>query len=167
MLDSAVAKVNELIAMDMGSLVDKGDKTRERVSIHSLTVLVYILSMLHSGNGQKRNSLWVWTQYGISISGRKLLVHRYAEQRKRAGIPVNSDFFFTGLFCQIHSVRNEHAGADKRPWFRFHRPRNRPGRTCTTIHPHNVRFLKKSTAPEPNPAFLEVPTKVKLRALKS
>lgn len=31
MLDSAVAKVNELIALDMGSLVEKGDKTRERV----------------------------------------------------------------------------------------------------------------------------------------
>ncbi|KIM42119.1 hypothetical protein M413DRAFT_127412 [Hebeloma cylindrosporum] len=30
MLDSAVAKVNELIALDMGSLVEKGDKTRER-----------------------------------------------------------------------------------------------------------------------------------------
>ncbi|KAF9566493.1 hypothetical protein CPC08DRAFT_628340 [Agrocybe pediades] len=30
MLDKAVAKVNELIAMDMGSLVEKGDKTRER-----------------------------------------------------------------------------------------------------------------------------------------
>ena len=32
-LDSAVAKVNELIALDMGSLVEKGDKTRERVSL--------------------------------------------------------------------------------------------------------------------------------------
>jgi len=31
MLDSAVAKVNELIALDMGSLVDKGDRTKERV----------------------------------------------------------------------------------------------------------------------------------------
>jgi hypothetical protein len=31
MLDSAVEKVNELIALDMGSLVEKGDKTRERV----------------------------------------------------------------------------------------------------------------------------------------
>jgi hypothetical protein len=30
-LDSAVAKVNELIALDMGSLVDKGDRTKERV----------------------------------------------------------------------------------------------------------------------------------------
>ncbi|KAF8201382.1 hypothetical protein BJ912DRAFT_945211 [Pholiota molesta] len=30
MLDKAVAKVNELIALDMGSLVEKGDKTRER-----------------------------------------------------------------------------------------------------------------------------------------
>ncbi|KDR68433.1 hypothetical protein GALMADRAFT_257162 [Galerina marginata CBS 339.88] len=30
MLDQAVAKINELIALDMGSLVDKGDKTRER-----------------------------------------------------------------------------------------------------------------------------------------
>ncbi|KAF9480976.1 hypothetical protein BDN70DRAFT_876994 [Pholiota conissans] len=30
MLDKAVAKINELIAMDMGSLVEKGDKTRER-----------------------------------------------------------------------------------------------------------------------------------------
>jgi len=30
MLDSAVAKVNELIALDMGSLVDKGDRTKER-----------------------------------------------------------------------------------------------------------------------------------------
>ncbi|KAH9477845.1 hypothetical protein JR316_0010077 [Psilocybe cubensis] len=29
-LDKAVAKVNELISMDMGSLVEKGDKTRER-----------------------------------------------------------------------------------------------------------------------------------------
>ncbi|KAF5318677.1 hypothetical protein D9619_010918 [Psilocybe cf. subviscida] len=29
-LDKAVAKVHELIAMDMGSLVEKGDKTRER-----------------------------------------------------------------------------------------------------------------------------------------
>lgn len=32
MLDKAVDKINELIAMDMGSLVEKGDKTRERVS---------------------------------------------------------------------------------------------------------------------------------------
>jgi len=31
MLDSAVEKVNELISLDMGSLVEKGDKTRERV----------------------------------------------------------------------------------------------------------------------------------------
>ncbi|PPQ89270.1 hypothetical protein CVT25_001354 [Psilocybe cyanescens] len=30
MLDKAVAKVNELISLDMGSLVEKGDKTRER-----------------------------------------------------------------------------------------------------------------------------------------
>jgi len=29
-LDNAVAKINELIALDMGSLVEKGDKTRER-----------------------------------------------------------------------------------------------------------------------------------------
>jgi len=29
-LDSAVEKVNELIALDMGSLVDKGDRTKER-----------------------------------------------------------------------------------------------------------------------------------------
>lgn len=29
-LDAAIGKVNELIAMDMGSLVEKGDKTRER-----------------------------------------------------------------------------------------------------------------------------------------
>lgn len=31
MLQSAIDKVNELIAIDMGSLVDKGDKPRERV----------------------------------------------------------------------------------------------------------------------------------------
>ena len=30
-LDSAIAKINELIALDMGSLVDKGDRTKERV----------------------------------------------------------------------------------------------------------------------------------------
>jgi hypothetical protein len=36
MLDSAVAKVNELIALDMGSLVDrdKGDRTKERVCLN-------------------------------------------------------------------------------------------------------------------------------------
>ena len=42
MLDSAVAKINELIALDMGSLVEKGDKTRERVSVHSLALSPYI-----------------------------------------------------------------------------------------------------------------------------
>ena len=31
MLDSAVEKINVLIALDMGPLVDKGDRTKERV----------------------------------------------------------------------------------------------------------------------------------------
>ncbi len=42
MLDSAVAKIHELIALDMGSLVEKGDKTRERVCVHSLAFSPYI-----------------------------------------------------------------------------------------------------------------------------
>lgn len=40
MLDKAVAKVNELIALDMGSLVEKGDKTRERVSSTNESLLI-------------------------------------------------------------------------------------------------------------------------------
>ena len=59
MLDSAVAKINELIALYMGSLADKGDRTKERVCrIFSFNRLGFIdETSIHSVNGQKKNYL--------------------------------------------------------------------------------------------------------------
>ena len=64
MLDSAVAKINELIALYMGSLVDKGDQTKEQVcriiSFNSLELIDE--TSIHSLNGQKKNYLSDWNQ---------------------------------------------------------------------------------------------------------
>lgn len=54
-MDKAVAKVNELISMELGSLVeDKKDVRRERVCLY-IQFKVVVLSARSRGNGQRKN----------------------------------------------------------------------------------------------------------------
>lgn len=54
-MDKAVTKVNELISMELGSLVeDKKDMRRERVCLH-IQSKVAMLSDISRGNGRRKN----------------------------------------------------------------------------------------------------------------
>lgn len=55
MLDSAIGKINELIALDMGSLVEKGDKNKERVTVFVLLPEVRS-NVLYRESGRKKSS---------------------------------------------------------------------------------------------------------------
>ncbi len=55
-LDKAVAKVNELIAMDLGSLTeDKTNQQRTRVRISYHLVFYSLTNLLSSENGRKKS----------------------------------------------------------------------------------------------------------------
>jgi hypothetical protein len=66
---------------------------------------------VYSVNGQKKNYLSDWNQYGTLTS-----------ERKSLGLPFVwslSSFLFThvklvGIVCKVHSGRNEHSSANKR-----------------------------------------------------
>lgn len=83
-LQKAIAKVNELIAMDMGSLVeDKKDRLREKVSLYIHHLLCQCppfcanTSSSISANGLKKNSQWGWRPSVTSMCERKSLDHLY------------------------------------------------------------------------------------------
>ena len=55
MLRNAIDKVNELIAIDLGSLVeDKKDRLREKVTLPKINKNFTNLTTINSVNGQKR-----------------------------------------------------------------------------------------------------------------
>lgn len=69
-LQEAIDKVNELIAIDLGSLVeDKKDRLREKVSIHYFQLACLILTFFFTSvNGQKKNYPLVWKAFVILTS---------------------------------------------------------------------------------------------------
>lgn len=73
-LDKAIEKVNELIAIDMGSLVEnKSDRPRERVcNLGSFLPPHSLMRLCNSANGPKKNSLLVLRLSGISTLGPRL-----------------------------------------------------------------------------------------------
>ena len=71
MLQKAIDKVNELISLDMGSLVeDKKDRMRERVRLHIFGVFL-MCSFRCSENGPRRRYLLVSRVSGTSTSERR------------------------------------------------------------------------------------------------
>ena len=77
-LQRAIDKVNELINVDMGSLVeDKSSRLREKVRLRNHLVINHVINATNSVNGQKKRSLWDSIPSGTSTSERKLSVHRY------------------------------------------------------------------------------------------
>lgn len=79
MLQKAIDKVNELIALDMGSLVeDKKDRTRERVCPHALASHT-CFSCLCSANGLKRRYPSASRVSGTSTSEQRWSGLRYVK----------------------------------------------------------------------------------------
>lgn len=78
MLQKAIDKVNELIAVDLGPLVeDKKDRLREKVlQLYCSDVSPSAYSS-PSVNGRKRKCLWASRPFAISTFVPKLLGHRY------------------------------------------------------------------------------------------
>jgi hypothetical protein len=68
MLQSAIDKVNEFIAIDLGPLVeDKKDRLREKASLNAIRSFVCLSdSPYFSENGQKRRYQLVLRAFGIS-----------------------------------------------------------------------------------------------------
>jgi hypothetical protein len=65
-LQNAIDKVNELIAIDLGSLVeDKKDKLREKVRTRGEGFFYVYSELLSSVNGQKKSYLLGWRVFGI------------------------------------------------------------------------------------------------------
>lgn len=58
-LQDAIDKINELISLDLGPLVeDKKDRLREKVLFSLPSILAVFLTRLYSASGQRRNFPW-------------------------------------------------------------------------------------------------------------
>lgn len=75
-LQNAIDRVNDLISMDLGPLVeDKKDRLRDKVEKD--TCMLYLRdSLSSSGNGQKKNYRSAWRRSGISMFVPRLSDHR-------------------------------------------------------------------------------------------
>ena len=75
-LQKAIDKVNDLISMDLGPLVeDKKDRLRDKVDQDSRMQCLRD-SPSSSGNGQKKNSQSAWRRSEISMFAPRLSDHR-------------------------------------------------------------------------------------------
>ena len=80
-LQRAIDKVNELMNIDMGSLVeDKSSRLREKVRLRNHLVINHVIDVTNSVNGQKKRSPWDSIPSGTSTSERKLSVLRYVRE---------------------------------------------------------------------------------------
>jgi hypothetical protein len=77
MLQSAIDKVNELIAIDLGPLVeDKKDRLREKASMNAVRSFVCLADSAHvSENGQRRRYRLVLRAFGISTFAPRWWAH--------------------------------------------------------------------------------------------
>lgn len=75
-LQRAIDRVNDLISMDLGPLVeDKKDRLRDKVD-QDVPMLYLHPHPSSSGNGQKKNSQLVWRRSEISTFAPRLSDHR-------------------------------------------------------------------------------------------
>lgn len=75
-LQRAIDRVNDLISMDLGPLVeDKKDRLRDKVD-QDVPMLYLHPHPSSSGNGQKKNSQLVWRRSEISTYAPRLSDHR-------------------------------------------------------------------------------------------
>ena len=75
-LQDAIEKVNDLISMDLGPLVeDKKDRMREKVNSDHLYVALGFLTS-SSGNGQKKSYQSGWKRFETLMFVPRLSAHR-------------------------------------------------------------------------------------------
>ena len=146
-LQKAIDKVNELIAMDLGSLVDdKKDRLREKVRPAHFQLVI-------------TDSLEVAAQMARSKDPRRAGDDPQLQRPCKGGRP-------SGHVRQVHPVRDRHARSDQGSRFRIRRPGHRAGARRADVHPRYVRLHSPSHSLTRSQRPTEAQTKAKSNAQK-
>jgi hypothetical protein len=140
-LDKAIQRINDLIAMDLGPLVEdrRKDFNRERVCSFLTSTLASANQWDNSANGSRRRSRSTWNRCATLMSELRSLAHRcgfFAQPSRQM-----PDTVTPGNVRKAYSTGNRYPRSDQRSrlWFLRDRYWSRIGRT--NAHPYNVNAI--------------------------
>lgn len=142
-LDKAIQRINDLIAMDLGPLVEdrRKDFNRERVCTVFIPTSAFANQCDGSANGSRRRFRSTWNRCAISMFEPRWLAHRcdfFAPLTRQMQMP---DTKITGDVCKAYSTRNRYPRSDQRSRLWLLRDRHWSRIRGANAHPYNVNDI--------------------------